>query len=241
MQNSKREGRSYSDTATLAAREALQDLLNTSNSRDIQGYQTAMYNLGNLLGEDLAKSPGLASAKTVLVVSTAEDADFLASGVIKALSHSHDIRYAVFWNNHSSLPNNKSIAPVVNSYYQDGYENADSLVIVKSIISGSCVVKTNLMRLMSHNKNLLKNVHVASPVMHVDAKNKLKSEFPASISEKFHFSYFALDSHQLDGTVLPGIGGQVYQLLGLDDQPAKTGYVPNLVKRQFASSTLLNA
>lgn len=235
MNNSTHEGRSYSDIAVPAARAALQDLLNNSDSKNVAGYQEAMYTLGRLLGEALSRRSGLAAAKTVLVVSTAEDADFLASGVMAALQNSHDIRYAVFWNNHYALPNNESIAPVVNSYYQEGYENADALVIVKSVISGSCVVKTNLLRLMSKNKQLMDNVHVASPVMHIDAKEKLKKEFPRSISEKFDFTYFALDDKKSGGDVKPGIGGQVYQLLGLEDQPAKTGYVPELIKQQFMS------
>lgn len=235
MKNSMHEGRSYSDIAGPAARASLQDLLQASNNSDVQGYQTAMYTLGHFLGEALSERPSLASAKTVLVVSTAEDADFLASGVMAALRGSHDIRYAVFWNNHSFLSSKESVAPVVNSYYQDGYEDADALVIVKSVISGSCVVKTNLLRLMSRNEKLLKNVYVASPVMHVDAEDKLKSEFPPSISDKFEFAYFALDSNKSGGEVLPGIGGEVYQLLGLKDQPAKTGYVPDLIKRQFSS------
>ncbi|QFT86674.1 hypothetical protein FIU88_17145 [Halomonas sp. THAF12] len=236
MKNSTREGRSYSDIAEPAARAALQDLLYASDSSDIQGYQTAMYTLGRLLGGALSQRKSLESAKTVLVVSTAEDADFLTSGVMAALRDSHDVRYAVFWNNHSALSNSESIAPVVNSYYQEGYEDADALVIVKSVISGSCVVKTNLLRLMSQNANLLQNVHVASPVMHVDAEDKLKSEFPISISEKFDFAYFALDHQKAGREVYPGIGGQVYQLLGLKDQPAKTGYVPELIKRQFSSN-----
>lgn len=235
MKNSTREGRSYSDIAVPDARAALQELLNNSHRKDVTGYQKAMYTLGRLLGEALSQRPSLAKAKTVLVVSTAEDADFLASGVMAALKASHDIRYVVFWNNHYALPNSDSIAPVVNSYYQEGYEDADALVIVKSVISGSCVVKTNLLRLMSQNKKLMENVYVASPVMHVDAAKKLKSEFPASISEKFDFAYFALDSQKSGGDVKPGIGGQVYQLLGLDDQPAKTGYVPDLIKKQFSS------
>lgn len=236
MKNSTREGRSYSNIAVPAARAALQDLLDNSHSKDVTGYRKAMYTLGRLLGEALSQRSSLAKAKTVLVVSTAEDADFLASGVVSALNDSHDIRYAVFWNHHHTLTDDERVAPVVNSYYQEGYEDADALVIVKSVISGSCVVKTNLLRLMSHNENLMENVHVASPVMHVDAAKKLKSEFPTSIAEKFDFAYFALDSRKLGGDVKPGIGGQVYQLLGLDDQPAKTGYVPELIKRQFSSA-----
>ncbi|GAB2788279.1 hypothetical protein GCM10027040_13100 [Halomonas shantousis] len=240
MATTKREGRTYSAIADEAARGALQELLSASEGHDTTKYQDAMHVLGELLGQSLLSRGALSQSKNILVVSTAEDADYLASGVMDSLSKVHKVRCAVFWNNHYSLPSNEkeSIAPVVNSYYQDGYESSDALVIVKSVISGSCVVKTNLLRLMSINRKLLNNVHVASPVMHVDATEKLKAEFPASISEKFDFTYFAIDSEKSGGEVIPGIGGQVYELLGLEDQPAKTGYVPQLVTKQLFSDSV---
>ncbi|TVU67216.1 hypothetical protein [Cobetia crustatorum] len=240
MYSSKPEGRSYSKIADGAACMALQALLSAGESKDTHAYQYQMERLGFLLGKSMRDGKSLASAKTVLVVSTAEDADYLASGVIKALKKKYSVKFAVFWNNHYSLENKSSIAPVINTYYEPGYEKSDALVIVKSVISGSCVVKTNLMRLMSVEESLLKNsVHVVAPVIHESAEQKLKSEFPCSISEKFTFVYFAKDKiRSSDGDVIPGIGGQIYELLGLKGQPARTGYIPALVKQQYSAEAI---
>lgn len=232
--------RKFSEIADSEARSALDELLSAGKAHDVPSYQHAMFSLGWLLGNRLLNKPSIACANKVLIASTAEDADFLANGVINALKQKHQVRYAIFWNNHYSLENNSdSVAPVVNSHYQDGYEDSEALVIVKSVISGSCVVKTNLLRLMSDNPGLLNSVHVASPVMHTNAENKLRSEFPISVSKNFEFSYFAIDSNRSEsGEVIPGIGGEVYQLLGLMDQPAKIGFIPELVKREYLVNSI---
>jgi hypothetical protein len=71
--------------------------------------------------------------------------------------------------------------------------------------------------------------------MYFNAQESLCSEFPPHISNKFRFVFFAVDEDRTEsGNVVPGIGGQVYQLLGMDDQPARTGYLPDLVKRLAA-------
>lgn len=240
MHSSKPEGRRYSKIADGAARNALQALLSAGKRKNTYDYQLQMEKLGFLLGKSMRDGESLASAKTVLVVSTAEDADYLANGVIKALKEKFDVKFAVFWNNHYSLENKTSIAPVVNTYYEPGYEESNALVIVKSVISGSCVVKTNLMRLMSVKESLLNNsIHVVAPVIHESAKEKLEGEFPSFISSKFTFVYFAKDEiRTADGDVVPGIGGQVYELLGLKDQPSRTGYIPALIKQQFSAAAI---
>ena len=49
------------------------------------------------------------------------------------------------------------------------------------------------------------------------------------------FVTFAVDDYRTQtGEVRPGIGGPVYQLLGLEDQPARTGFMPQLVKTLLA-------
>lgn len=239
MHSSKPEGRRYSKIADGAARQALQALLSAGQSKNTRDYQLQMERLGFLLGKSMGDDESLVSAKTVLVVSTAEDADYLAKGVIKALKEKFDVKFAIFWNNHYSIKDG-SVAPVVNTYYEPGYGDSDALVIVKSVISGSCVVKTNLMRLMSTKESLLSNsIHVVAPVIHESAKQKLRGEFPSFISSKFKFTYFAKDKIRTsNGDVVPGIGGQVYELLGLKDQPARTGYVPALVKQKFSAAAI---
>lgn len=42
------------------------------------------------------------------------------------------------------------------------------------------------------------------------------------------------------GEVIPGIGGHVYQLLGLGDQPSRTGYMPTLISALVDNMSVAN-
>ncbi len=168
----------------------------------------------------------------VPVMSTAEDADFLQKGVSSALKkHDVETKLAIFWNNHYQLGDGKgSVAPIIHKFLEAGYENIQNVIIVKSVISGSCVVRTNLLELLDEVENAEK-VFVVSPVMYKDAEKSLRKEFPDEIANKFNFISFRIDGERAaDGEVIPGIGGQVYQLLGIGDQPALNGYMPDVVK-----------
>ncbi|WP_198527765.1 hypothetical protein [Aeromonas dhakensis] len=217
-------GRTYSGFANDKAKADLEKLLEFTS--DPVAYKQTMTGLGKALG--VALNERMKTKDMCLVVSTAEDADFLSKGVIDALScHGKTILAAVFWNNHYHL-NGGSVAPIFHQYIQPGYETAETLVVVKSVISGSCVVRTNILALIDSIK--VNKIYIASPVMHTDAKEALCSEFPHEISSKFEFIYFAEDEKKLeDGEVVPGIGGQIYSLLAMKDQPVKTGYMPELV------------
>lgn len=219
-------GRTYSHFADDRAKAALNCLLDfTANPTP---YQTNMKLLGVYLGEKLNLL--LADKSNCLLVSTAEDADYLSSGVLEAVKSKHEARIAVFWNNHYRLPTGISVAPVVHKYMEQGFEKANALIIVKSVISGSCVVRTNILALIDEAR--VDTIYIVSPVMHEDSELKLCSEFPEAISKKFVFVYFAKDKErdETSGEIKPGIGGQIYQLLGLSGQPAKIGYIPQLVK-----------
>jgi hypothetical protein len=218
-------GRTYSRFANEFTRNTLSKLLEVAGEPD--KYQTVMSELGLRLGEALESS--LPSGAKCLIVSTAEDADFLTAGVMQALGSNHDVFAAVFWNNHQQVPGG-SVAPIVHKYVQPGFESADTLVIVKSVISGSCVVRTNILALIE--KLDVKKICILSPVMHTNSEKSLRAEFPEDVSSKFEFVYFAQDSQrEQSGEVVPGIGGEVYQLLGIGKQPVLTGYMPSLVKR----------
>ena len=198
-------------------------------------YQELMYSLGNSLGENLA--PQLKSSNSYCVASTAEDADFLSKGLIdNLLGKVSDVKLACFWNHHSTpvegLP---STAPIIKKFIESGAEKSDSLIVVKSIISGSCVVKTNLTALIESMQP--KTIFVVAPVIHKDAERKLKLEFPDEISAKFIFEYFAKDEIRDSSTneVVPGIGGNVYEHLGFASQEIKNKYTPKIVtERLFA-------
>lgn len=217
--------REYSSYAGDSAKEALESLLKSTQKPE--AYSKLMESIGALLGEVLNLK--LDKKSRCLVASTAEDADFLSKGLFRKLKEQHETKAAVFWNNHYSINEGKdSIAPVVHRFLQEGFENADEILIVKSIISGSCVVKTNLLELI--DKVNPKRIHIVAPVMYEKSAESLKNEFPDEISQKFEFTCFAVDKvREPDGTVRPGIGGEVYGLLGLADQPAKISFIPSFL------------
>lgn len=222
------KSRKYNVDANLAAKKLLSALI--SQKTDIDLYRETMFELGKLLGNNLAKK--LDSSKIYCVASTVEDADYLAKGVIESISRiTKNVYFACFWNDRINLET-ASIAPIYNKFIEDGVEEATSLIIVKSIMSGSCVVKTNITALadvMNPSK-----IYVVSPVMHKDSQFKLEKEFPEYISKTFEYLAFAIDSERTDsGEVIPGIGGSVYSRLGFEN---KNGYMPKLVAEKLFSA-----
>ncbi|EKT4451812.1 hypothetical protein NPS49_14585 [Pseudomonas putida] len=218
----------YSAYAGPEAKADFQSLLAATGNPSV--YSSLMQKLGQHLGDLLNKR--ISKAERCLLASTAEDADFLSRGIYDRLKLSHTTKAAVFWNNHYSVPGG-SIAPIVHKFLEPGFESSNVLVIAKSVISGSCVVRTNILELIEHFNP--EKIYIVSPVMHSKSEFALKSEFPDEIAEKFEFLVLAVDDERRpNGEVVPGIGGEVYPLLGLKDQPAKASYMPNLV-RQLAA------
>lgn len=228
--------RIYTPIATIEAQKQLDRLLESIGTPE--AYQSTMTELGRLLAESILSDFTEASCKSAIVVSTAEDADFLQYGVSTVLKlHEINTKLAVFWNHHYQLPSKNSVAPILHSFIEPNYEEMQSVIIVKSVMSGSCVVRTNLIAMLDKIKNV-ENIFILSPVAHKDSRRKLKAEFPEEISSKFKFIFFAEDDVKNgEGEVIPGIGGQIYDLLGLENQPALTGYMPNVVK-ELAFSNL---
>jgi len=221
--------RSYSAFAAEEAKAGLRNLLSFVNNPE--SYSGEMRKLGSLLGKLL--SDKISHSKSCLVVATAEDADFLGRGIYDSLKQEHKTKAAVFWNNHYQIPGGSSIAPVVHKFLEPGYESTEVLIIAKSIISGSCVVRTNLLELIEDIQP--QKIFIVSPVMHSKSEESLRKEFPRSIADKFEFVVFATDGERTEsGEVKPGIGGEVYPLLGLSDQPARLGFMPKLVQELAA-------
>lgn len=219
--------RSLSPYTSHDAKAALDSLLVSGITPE--DYQKSMYSLGLILGEIVSQK--IPSSARCLVISTAEDVDYLSHGVWEKLKNKHSTKAAVFWNNHYSLDNGSTVAPIVHKFLEPGYEKSNQLIIVKSVISGSCVVRTNLLEVMEQVK--AKTIYIVSPVIHEKSEASLKDEFPISINKKFKFIYFAKDKRKDSdtGEVIPGIGGEVYGKLGLVTQPVKTSFMPELVKQ----------
>jgi len=222
--------RQFSEDVSDAGKQYLATLADTTT--EVSDYANALYKLGRELGNVLCHKIGHPD-ENICVACTVEDADFLAKGVIESLNVCYSqVSLACFWNQRQQLPfaqQTLSIAPIIRKYREPDVDDARILVIVKSVISGACVVKTNLTYLIQEMSPEV--IFVVSPVIHSQAIGKLEREFPKAISEKFRYVYFAEDSEKLeDGNLVPGIGGSVYQRLGFKDQADKNRFTPDLVK-----------
>jgi len=197
-------------------------------------YRKQMLAIGRHLGAGVLGNLPSQYAKNICVVCTVEDADFLARGVIEAFEEQglgEQVHLICLWNE-KIRAKGSSLSPIKKQYKED-FDNKDvTLIIVKSIISGACVVKTNLTRVISYAQP--SEIFVVSPVMFIGAEARLSREFPEEVSSKFKFVHFATDTEKdADGeNIRPGIGGSVYELLGLGDDHTKNKYMPSIVKQR---------
>lgn len=211
-----------SDPEARAVLEKLSEL-----SGKPEEYRVAMQELGMHLGTCIyGKLPS--NITDIRVVCTVEDADFLAKGVIQKLEENGITTNLLCLWNESIKEYGISISPILKTYQERIGEHSPALVVVKSIISGACVVKTNITRAVSISNP--ERVFVVSPVMLEGAEVKLSKVFPRDISEKFEYIHFATDNEKSGNNVVPGIGGSVYELLGLGDGSSKNKYTPQIVK-----------
>ncbi|WP_396957053.1 hypothetical protein [Nitrosomonas sp.] len=223
--------RRFTDRATEPVEVLLNQLLSATESPEV--YRDTMYKVGLQIGHDIASSYGDSSTE-VYIACTVEDADFLAKGIIDALESKQvfqAVRLACFWNERSKIDGFISIAPILKRYSEPFSSSNQLLVVVKSIISGACVVKTNLTNLIK-DQNPSK-ILITAPVMYKGANLRLEKEFTPEITKLFSYLTYAIDDEKSnDGNITPGIGGDVYQLLGFGDQQTKNRYIPEIVKRR---------
>ncbi len=201
---------------------------------DFAGYREKMRELGVHLAGGILQKLGSQKIKGICVICTVEDADFLARGVIEELEKSGleaKVHMICLWNERIKKYG-VSISPVLKTYEEAFDRDGSIFIIVKSIISGACVVRTNLTRAISDANP--QRVFVASPVMLEGAEERLSREFPDEVAKKFEFVHFATDTEKSpDGDeVIPGIGGSVYELLGLGNSSSKNRYMPDIVRER---------
>lgn len=199
-------------------------------STDAKSYQDAFFFIGRELGHVLkAELPDDYQSSTLLACAS-EDTDWLAKGLLDGIS-APQLPIAVFWSKRYSLSSGVEIAPITMSYQDDMVGICKNLIIVKSIISSSCVVKTQLLRLIS--TIMPEKIFIVAPVMFIGAEKNLSNEFPKEISDKFLFITFAIDDEQNGREIIPGIGGMVYDRLGLGGESRKNQYIPRLVQERM--------
>lgn len=220
--------RKYSDEVDTKTVQLLDTI--ASSATPVAAYQQAMEQLGGALAERLLRS-GLDANKYYCIVSTVEDADFLAKGILDSLvQHVRGVSLACYWNHRfKPFDDGPSVAPIKRRFLGPGVNAARELIVVKSIINNACVVKTNITDLIEKIKP--EKIWVVAPVIFEKAEENLKAEFPEEIYSRFKFLYLAADSEQdAKGLVIPGIGGDVYQRLGFNDQDEKNTFIPRIVK-----------
>jgi hypothetical protein len=210
--------------------ELLERLIDKST--DSHQYANTMYQLGVEFGKVIFNQ--IRQASTITLACTVEDADYLGKGILDVLEQRNNkVSLTVFWNKRFKAgdKNGISVAPIIREYHEKGFNETHILIILKSIIANSCVVRTNLTRLIEESRPEV--VLVVAPVLLKGAKENLEREFDQSISRKFRYLYFAEDDEKTtEGIVLPGIGGDVYQRLGFTGQEAKNRFTPSIVKER---------
>lgn len=221
--------RTFTKHASVAVKQHLVELLDSPGPI---AYRATMKALGHALGRAAAEMLG--PRKKVLLACTVEDADFLALGMLSELMEAMGpprVTLACFWNDRISAGKRHpvEVAPIRRRYIEPHQKLVDAVIVVKSIISTACVVRTNLLDLL--DETMPRRIIVAAPVLYKDAPSRLEQEFPEKVAAKFEYLYFAKDSvRSNDGIVHPGIGGQVYRLLGLGTGKEKNQYSPTVVR-----------
>jgi hypothetical protein len=212
------------------ARELLGVIANKSTT--VEDYKRAMTVLGEKLAAEIAPKISNDTSSDVYVVCTVEDADFLGRGVIsklESLGFGSQIKLMCLWNA-NIREEGVSLSPILRQYKEESNANRACVIVVKSIISGACVVKTNLARALTTIDP--EQVFIASPVLLEGAQERLADEFPKFMSHKFQFVWMATDSEKIGEEVIPGIGGSVYERLGFENSKSKNTYVPIIVKQR---------
>lgn len=196
--------------------------------------QTALFQMGQQLATSLCQR--LSGNAKCLLVSSAEDADYLGKGVWETLNQTHRVKTAVFWNHYYRLQNGVSVAPVVHKFLEQGYQQTNELVVVKPVASGSCLLRTHILEVIEQVQ--VKHIYILSPVMFSQSERALRKELPDRISRKFRFLTLLCDPPQEGEKVLMEYAGglHAYHKACFTRRTLAVNHIPDLVKHLSASS-----
>lgn len=224
--------RRYSKWATQDDQTLLKDLLDSVGSPS--DYQAAMVALGRRLGDITAAS--LSINTEAAIVTTAEDADFLSRGIVEAFEQhlgARHVHLVCFWNDRRTLGDTVKldVAPIVDRYMESLPTKLDILVVAKSIVAEGCTVRTNIQEIA--HTTAPGRIVVLSPVVLKGAPGRIRGSFRGRVAEAMTFTYIAEDSDcDETGNVLPGIGGQVYNLLGFASREDAQRHLPKILEER---------
>lgn len=162
-----------------------------------------------------------------MVVSHDTRKQSLARGILEELSlvPNLEVALACFWNERSP---EVDLAPIVRRCVEPIEPGA--FLVVKSIIATACVVRTNIEELVSEHQPT--TIFIFAPLILKGAEERLMAEFETTISDRFVIDWFAQDDDSDGENVRPGIGGQVYERLGLGSGETKNRCTPSLVRER---------
>lgn len=169
----------------------------------------------------LSYSPFKDAIRNITVPENAEDDELsgIAGAIVRAWS--------------GMEKRNVSLKQIVDAVRSIGKGYMNIKTYPNAIISEDCKEVFHRCGLCFHISGITQEIYIVAPVVYKDAKISLEKEFPASISKKFRFLTFAIDTvKDAEKGVIPGVGGMVYPKLGLGDSHEKNKYIPNLVKER---------
>jgi hypothetical protein len=197
------DGRAFTEAATSALKRELARLVQEKVSPT--EYRAALLSLGRGLGMTLKTRIG---PGPTAIVTTPEDADFLTRGTIEGLALPKTY-LACYWTTRV-----EDSATVHQQYVDPAMPRSiETVIIVKSIISSGCIVRTNLAEFLTQRRP--KAIFIVAPVMLRGADEQLRTQFSKSIANRFTFVTCAIDSRKQGQVVVPGVGGMVEKRLGL--------------------------
>lgn len=213
--------------------QALVDSLYSEKAPSTEEYKQGMQELGRYLAHQLAEKLLGNKTQNLCVACTVEDADYLARGIIEQLEKDIPdaiLSFACFWNEKSIDTRDLEeydVAPILKSYKEPTSKDC-TLIVSKSIISGACVVATNITNLIGELNP--EEIYVVAPVMVIGAEDRLKKHFDENITDRFRYLKVASDDDR-------GSGPDIYERYGWKDSANKNQHTPQLVKdrrRQFS-------
>lgn len=201
-------GRTLLSEATAQVKAQLDELLRAETPTRYGEVLTA---LGQSLGTAVKVRLG-ASRGPFALVSTPEGADSLVRGMLDALGRER-ARLVCYWAERHPVEGKEDVANIYQEYFDPRLaEGASTVVVVQSIISSSCIVRTCLEKILL--RLAPKRIIIAAPVMLDGAESRLKKDFSPAIGERFEFVAFAVDTMTQGNIVVTGVGGMVEERLG---------------------------
>jgi hypothetical protein len=156
--------RTYSALVNPDIKVLLNKLLDKATVPEL--YQATMTELGSHFGDVLLGNIDERST-SVYLASTVEDADYLVKGILDQLETQLKSISITCFRNQKLSPfdiEDLQFAPILRKYREPSSKTVNYLVVVKSIISGACVVKTNLLELIL--KIEPEKIFIVAPVIH---------------------------------------------------------------------------